>query len=153
MTNGTAGLAQTQPLRPLDTRIPFLATRAAVQLDNLILKRTKSVEAIARLGASLRETATVSASAVSKKALVDPLAIRILRLVSQQAVKDAPTAPDDLVRQAKDNGDKLVAAAAGTATDDELRMLRTYCLALSRALASFQQSRQEHLKPLHRIRR
>ena len=97
--------------------------------------------------------ATAGTLAVSKKALVDPLAIRILRLVSQQAVKDAPTAPDDLLRQAKDNGDKLVAAAAGTATDDELKMLRTYCLALSRALASFQQSRQEHLKPLNRIRR
>lgn len=152
MIEGDTGL-QAQPLRPLDTRIPFLATRAAVQLDNLILKKKKSVEAIERLGASLRETATTSASAVSKKALIDPIAIRILRLVSQQAVKDAPTAPDDLVKQAKENGDKLVAAAAGAATDDELRMLRTYCLTLSRALASFHQSRQENLKPLNRVRR
>ncbi|HLK15195.1 MAG TPA: hypothetical protein VKT78_10345 [Fimbriimonadaceae bacterium] len=153
MTEGTATLEQTQTLRPLDTRIPVLATRAAVQLDNLILQKNKSVEAIRRLGASLRETAAATASAVSKKALIDPVAIRILRVVSEHALKTAPTTAADLVQQAKENGEKLLAAADGRVGADDLKLLRAYCLALSRAVASFHQLRQDSLKPLHRLRR
>jgi hypothetical protein len=143
--------ATPQPFRPLDTRIPFLATRAAVQLDNLIARKNKSVEAIERLGASLSETADATAGAVAKKRLVDPFAVRILRMAGQPLTKEASA--DELVRQAKEKASKLTAAAAGKATKDDLRMLRAYCLALSRALSSFHQTRQDHLKPLHRIRR
>jgi hypothetical protein len=137
--------------RSLDSGVPFLAMRAAVQLDNLILKKTKSVDAVETLGARLVEIANATASVASKKAIIDPVAIRILRMVNQHARKEAPIGSEELVLQAKENGTKLIAAAARQSTDDELTTLRTYCLALSRTLASFYQSRQDNLKPLRRI--
>lgn len=110
-----------------------LASRAAIELDNLMLKRPTSLEAAQRLAARLSER--IPSTPASK--IPDIATVVALRraLIETPGFTEATTL-DELVK----NAAQVTGLLSKAGPEVDLKLLRTFCVALSREATAAQRS-------------
>jgi hypothetical protein len=143
-------------LQALDSDLPLLASRAAIQLDDLILKKRTKTDAIQQLAEYLaNSTKEVNGSGV-RQSLMDPSTAEVLR----RALEDSRGQGEfktigELVHEAWLMAEGMRHPDASRDTDEErpsLDRLKRFCVALSRQASSFRQSVYD-VRPAHRFRK
>ena len=136
-------------LRALDPDLPFLAARAAVELDNLILNQPTSLDSVKQI-ASLLQGSTTLAAGGQRKSLMDPATVDLVgRAIIAQG--DQVMTITALAEVAARIADEL----ASTEQDPKrnlLEKMRTFCVALSREASAYMSPEIETESP-HPFRR
>jgi hypothetical protein len=122
--------------------LAWVACQAATELDNLLLGRAVSIDAVKGLSSALSASVAVGTGAAAPASLIDPTTTVVLT----RALRDSDPQLtgknlDDLVRVTVHLVDQLRQAAepANARTTDDLntlRGLRAFCLAVSRHAAA-----------------
>ena len=143
-----------QVVQSLESALPAVASRAAVQLDNLRLGRSQTLEAVARLADILH---AMRASREESK-YIDPSQA----IVVNRAIRDASILPeflstlDQIVEEAGKLRDRLTRITQSPevleSDTTELEALINFCVALSKQAASLERPPEE-MKPGHPFRR
>src|SRR5262245_18402821 len=118
--------------------LPSVACQAAIELDTLLLGRTKDLPSVAELSRRLSEEVPPVLDLNSPLSLVDPSTVVALHGTIEESRLAAPS--DDIIVLTQDAGEivrRLKAVsddpAAARASDlEELRKLKEFCLILSR---------------------
>lgn len=113
-----------------------LACQAALEFDNLILKRSSQLNAASELFAQIRQRVTDVAQPASASSLLDPTTAVVLN----RAVKDVSGPTDGQLEQLLVQIREMSEIVTGLTTADpsaeknvvQLGKLRTFCLAVSR---------------------
>lgn len=123
-------------LNSFDSNVPLLAIEAANELDELIVGRGKSLDAVARLTALVQHSG-------DPKSFLDSGAVAVFseaigEIDGPQQVKTI----DELIARLKTIAGDLNLAKAALAQNDpaQLQKLRAFCLALAASAASFRNS-------------
>ncbi|RJR46232.1 MAG: hypothetical protein C4576_11115 [Desulfobacteraceae bacterium] len=151
MGNASALPERVKGLHALDPDLPFLASEAAVDLDNLLSDRSRELTAIRQLAEQLKNSISLSMPS-QPRALMDPATLTIVGDAMLQVVEEK--------RDSKI--ENLLALAAVMAehllSDDPaknrkgLEQARDFCVALSRAATIYRKSILD-LRPQHPFRR
>jgi hypothetical protein len=139
-------------LRVLDLELPFLASEAAIDIDNLISNRSKELTSIRLLADQLRNSIEISSTGEPPRSLMDPATLTILgEAVARAAGEGYSKKVDDLLTAA-------VKISTELSSDDpiknikELERARDFCVALSTAVIAYHKSISD-LSPQHPFRR
>lgn len=139
-------------LRARDPNLPLLASQAAIELDNLILKKSTELCATRQLGALLSKSFEAEAGAPSHRSLSDPGTMTVVSHALSKSTLAVPVHTiNDLVREAAKAAAKLQNTVV-TADRESLEFARSFCAALSECAASYLQSRYAQV-PTHPYRR
>jgi len=110
-------------LRALDPDLSFVASQAAIELDNLLLGKGGRLDAVSRLASYLRESTGGIVGVAEKKHLMDPQTIdlvsRAIDASGGQVVKTIDELMSEAWRIAKELG-----AAKGGGGEEEIERLR-----------------------------
>jgi hypothetical protein len=150
MTIAEATISSNQGLRALDTDLPFLASEAAVDLENILSGRGTQLAAIQCLAARLKNSIELSNSGGPPKALMDPATLTVLGEAVAQTAASATNVNDVLAEAAKIASD--LSAPESSRKREELVRARDFCVALSKAAASYRRAIRD-LRPPHPFRR
>jgi len=142
----------------LERDLPSLACRAAVELDNLNLGRSSSLENVQKLSRSLKESLPEVADFASPSSLFDPT----MAIVVNGAISDTRQAEPirqmakllDETKNITDRFENLLRDPTEFCRTslDEVKTLRSFCLALSKRAFAFKGPRQSRT-PQHPFRR
>jgi hypothetical protein len=142
--------SSTEALRALDPDLPFLASEAAVDIENLLANKSPSLSAVRKLAQRLRSAIEPARGGTPPRSLMDPATLTVVaEAVAQSATQ--PLTLDDLLAQA----DKIAASLSRqnlTEVRNELTNARDFCVALSRAAVAYRESIYD-LRPSHPYRR
>lgn len=139
-------------LRALDLDLPFLATEAAIDIDNLISNRSKEMTSIRLLAEKLRNSVEVHSTGEPPSSLMDPATLTILgEAVARAAGEGYSKKVDDLLTEAFNIGTEL-SSADPTKDIKALERARDFCVALSTAVVAYHKSISD-LTPQHPFRR
>ncbi len=142
----------------LENDLASIACQAAIELDDLILRRGQSSESIRRLLNRLSESISTSEGTKVAGFLIDPTAAVVVNRAISEAGSVQPACKfEQLVRNTEGLTEQLGKVVANPesfrdADEDSLRKLRTFCLALSRH-ASAEGHRNRERVPQHPYRR
>lgn len=139
-----------QALRALDPDLPFLASEAAVDLDNLLSHRARNLDAIRRLADRLNHSIEASRTGATRS-LMDPATLNLLGVAMAQTRTYPSEKVEDVLSQTAKIASRL-ATVETTQDTTELEQDRDFCVALSEAAASYRRSIQD-LRPQHPFRR
>ena len=130
-----------------DPALAFLAARAAVELDQLTDGRSSGSEALRQVADLLKEMAVSGRSTTRRRAL-DPVTLDLLEEVSREMdPATVPTSSSKLLHETDAIADRLFAVSKGNPVKrKDLKFLRTYCVALTRALTAERNSHVESLR-------
>jgi hypothetical protein len=141
-------------LRALDSDIPLLATRAAIELDRLLADDNIGLTNVGKLASLLQESQIVNSA--TKNTLLDPATLTVMnRAITEADLGRGIIKVEDLIKKAYEIANKLAASEDELSKDsykDELRKLKKFCMALSNLSASYRQSLfgNNTLQPNHR---
>jgi len=136
----------------LDSKLPWLASNAAVELDLLINGEQADLEAVKQLGQRLRQTLDKPEPNQPARGLqVDTETETILGQAFAQAGEDPSTILDQLMQRTEEISEQLSSAETGS-EPQALELLRAFCLALSQSAAAYRQSFTD-VRPPHPYRR
>ena len=139
-------------LRVLDFDLPFLASEAAIDIDNLLSNRSKELTAMRLLADQLRNSIEISSSGKPHRALMDPATLTILgEAVARAAGEGYAQNVDDLLVDVVKIGTEL-SSDDPTKNFKELERARDFCVALSMAVVAYHKS-ISNLSPQHPFRR
>jgi len=139
-------------LRVLDLDLPFLATEAAIDIDNLLAKRSIEFTAIRLLADQLRNSIEISTTGEPPRSLMDPATLTILgEAVARAAGEGYSKKVDDLLTEAVKISREL-SSDEPTRNLKELERARDFCVALSTAVVAYHKSISD-LTPQHPFRR
>lgn len=139
-------------LRVLDLDLPFLASEAAIDIDNLLSNRSKEVTAIRLLADQLRNSIEISSSGEPLRSLMDQATLTILgEAVARTAGEAYSKKVDDLLSEAVKISKEL-SSDEPTRNPKELERARDFCVALSTAVVAYHKSISD-LTPQHPFRR
>jgi len=134
-------------LDAFESDLRSIACRAAIELDNLILRRGNGLHGLGRLVSTIEESFT----SIEKPASPDSLLNPTTAVVMNSAIRDSFAAEplksiQELVERAKGIVGQLrrvldAPDAFRTERPDELTRMRTFCLALSKRASALQPSR------------
>lgn len=123
--------------------LPFLALRAAIDLDNLIGKRSEDLKAVNQLVEIISQELVLSASEITSMAQLNPATAVVLNYaIDDSKISTAQTKITELIRETKQIINKLREVVENTQKGlkeepKNLEQLKSFCLALSkRALDS-----------------
>ncbi len=139
-----------QRLRVLDSDLPFLASEAAIDIDNLLSDRAKDFTAMRRLAELLNNSLDIESSA--PRSLMDPATLIVVggavaEAIATQSLKKIEDLLHGAVKIAKS-----LSSEDPTASPSELEQARDFCLALARAAVTYRKSIND-LRPAHPLRR
>jgi len=142
-----------QSLRALDPNLPFLASEAAVDIENLLAHRCEDLKAIRTLANRLKnsiEAGTVGSPHL--RSLMDPATLTILNEAVAEVFKSASLQRvEDLLGEAAKMASLLSSADPKNISAD-LEKARDFCVALSRAAVAYRRSIKD-LRPSHPFRK
>jgi hypothetical protein len=142
--------SSTETLRALDPDLPFLASEAAVDIENLLANNSPSLDAVRKLALRLRSAIEPAHGGIPPRSLMDPATLTVVaEAVAQSAAQ--PLSIDGLLAHA----DKIAASLSQhdlTEVRNELTSARDFCVALSRAAVAYRESIYD-LRPSHPYRR
>jgi hypothetical protein len=135
-----------------------LASRAAVELDHVVLGRLARAEglpAVTRLANSLRDWSDVNQPAAPDSALNPTTAVVLHRALNEYTGHQAPTHLQEILEKAAEVTERLRLVATQPASHDpgEVIRLRTFCIDLSKqALAALRSPYDDPQHSFHRLR-
>jgi hypothetical protein len=139
-------------LRVLDLELPFLASEAAIDIDNLLSNRSREFTAIRQLADQLRNSIEISATGEPPRSLMDPATLTILgEAVARSAGEGYSKKVEDLLSAAVKISGEL-SSDDPTKDRKELERARDFCVALSTAVVAYHKSISD-LSPQHPFRR
>jgi len=140
-------------LRAMDPDLPFLASRAAIELDAVLRGQDVGLEALRLLAEQLRNTVVTGSSNGGPRSLIDPATLTVLGdAVNRSSSPDeAVVKIDDLIEKARKIADDLLGSTPST-RPEALAWARTFCVSLSESSASYCKSVHD-LHPEHPYRR
>lgn len=135
-------LESVQPSSHQTKDLAWLACQAATEIDNLILKRSQSLEAVRGLASTLTDPGSSLLQEGQQSSLIDPTTTVVLTRALRELTADTTeTRLRDLLRAAGKVVNRLVdvssrTASSGALDNEALTTLRSFCLALSRHAAA-----------------
>ena len=142
----------------LERDLPSLACRAAVELDNLGLGRSSGLESVRKLSLSLKKSLPEVADFASPSSLFDPtMAIVVNGAISDTKQAEPIRQMAELLGETKNITDRLENLLQDPdefcrTSLDQVKELRSFCLALSKRAFGFKRPRQSRT-PQHPFRR
>ncbi|MBA7515519.1 hypothetical protein ES705_07561 [subsurface metagenome] len=140
-------------LRVLDPDLPYLASEAAIEYDNLLLGRKSNFKSVYILAERIRNSFEIDRGNGATRSLMDPATLTVLG----EAINESQDQPKvnklaDLIKKAFSIADELLKNTNLKDNREELEWARTFCLALSRLAAAYHKSIFD-LRPQHPFRR
>lgn len=152
MSSTIAPSAGKSGLRVLDPDLPFLASEVAIDVDNMLLGISDDKTAMRKLANKLLQSTDPATAGGPPRSRMDMATLTVLgeaisEIVDMQSLKKV----EDLLAEASQIANVL--ASVNPQNDrDELERARNFCVALSRAAASYSESIRD-LRPSHPFRR
>jgi hypothetical protein len=119
------------PLQGLDPSLSFIASRAAIELDNLLLGLSDTLDAVQQLASRLKNSAEEVSGTSVKRNLMDPEAMCVFSQAFAQTQGHSVSTVDELANEAWRIASDLHQAKSD-ARRQTLEALRSFCVALSR---------------------
>jgi hypothetical protein len=142
-------------LHALDPELPFLASEAAVDIDNLLSGSSMEDESVRRLAGMLNNSLKEDVSENSLKSFMDmdPATVTILgtAVIDSSSEKVSLQKVDDLLDKASQFA-KLLSRENLLENRGELEKARDFCIALSRSVVAYRKSIYD-LRPSHPFRK
>ena len=136
-------------LQVMDPDLPYLASEAAVDIDNLIDRSSEDLNAILRLANKLKNSIEVEDLSKPPKSLMDPITLTIVGEAFTASRADASSDVNNLLNETKKIAGVL--ANATGQSEPELINARDFCIALSKATMAYTISISD-LQPSHPFR-
>ena len=142
---------KTTPLKILDPELPFLASKAAIELDNLILGKSIEFDSVHILATKLKNSFEIDNNNGMRRSLIDPTMLTLIG----DAINEIPEISK--VTNVKELVDKAMALANDLLEKEEkkkkkgLEWKRDFCVALSRLTSDYHKSKID-LRPSHPYR-
>ena len=133
------------PLQGLDPNLSFIASQAAIELDNLLLGTSKKLDAVHDLALRLKNSAEEISGSTTMRNLMDPQSIRVFSQAYTETQGESVSTIDELANKAWRIAGDLDEAKADPQRQT-LERLRSFCVALSR-IASAQRMAMMDRKP------
>jgi hypothetical protein len=170
MSLATSGKPEEGTLKVLSPDLPMLASQAAIELDNLILKKGSGLKAVKQLARLLTNSFGTSEEPVSQRAVPEPSTGAHEEPVVRRAVPDPSTVAvmsrafdtpgwgrpvktvSDLVEEAWGVASGLENAGSQINNKGEIARFRAFCAQLALSSARYLQSVAES-RPAHPFRR
>jgi hypothetical protein len=134
--------------------LAWVACQAASELDNLLLGRSASIDAVKGLTSALSSSVVSGSGSAAPASLVDPTTTVVLtRALRESEPNLHGRTIEDLIKATVNLVEQLRHVAPATTEDQQktLRVLRAFCLALSRHAAAVSPSPAN--RPEHPFRR
>lgn len=131
MSTATQDQRPQTPLLGRDPHLSFVASQAAIELDNLVLGISTKLDAVKQLAARLKNSTEAVTGSTAKRNLMDPQAIRVFSQAYEETQGESVTTIDELATKAWNIAGDLNDAKADP-TNQNLEKLRSFCVALSR---------------------
>ena len=126
-------------LSALDPGLPFLASQAAIELDNLLLGRDVELKAVKQLAERLDQSTGQVAGTESHRSLTDPATITLFnRAVVASGKLDVRTV-DELASEAGRIAHELQNSEEKS-DKGQIKYLRTFCTHLAQSALALEQS-------------
>jgi hypothetical protein len=141
MTEATLPPGHEQALSALDPRLSFLASQAAVELDNVLLGRIGNLEAVKQLGSRLQRSMGNQDQGREERTFFDAPTVSVLTDAISQLSVPVQTFPQ-LVSEAWQMATELQGFRGDVPPCDVngIARLRSFCLFLSQNARSYRQS-------------
>ena len=153
MATPSTEINEREQLRVVDPDLPFLASRAAIELDNLLLGRSKTLISVIALATRLRNSFRLDANGGSPRSLVDPATLTVLgEAINRSTVHPPLTSVEDLIKKACAIADDLTKKTDPKDDRESLIWARAFCVALSHLASAYHKSIFD-LRPPHPFRR
>lgn len=88
------------PLQGLDPNLSFIASQAAIELDNLILGTSKKLDAVHELALRLKNSAEEISGSTTMRNLMDPQSIRVFSQAYTETQGESVSTIDELANKA-----------------------------------------------------
>lgn len=152
MSSTMAPSTGTSGLRVLDPDLPFLASEVAIDVDNMLLGISDDRTAMRGLANKLLQSTDTASAGSPPRSRMDMATLTVLGeaisvVVDIQCLKKV----EDLLAKASQIA-KVLVSENPLDNPDELERARDFCVALSRAAASYSESIRD-LRPSHPFRR
>ena len=152
MSSTLAQSQSSQRLRVLDPDLPTLALEAAIDIDKLLSNKTQNLTAMKRLAEQLKDSIQVGIADGPPRSLMDPATLNVLGEAIAEVMKsESLHRIEDFLGKAARIAE-LLSIESPTDNQDELKQVRNFCLALSRAVMAYHKSILD-LRPSHPFRR
>jgi hypothetical protein len=127
-------------LQVLDPELPFLASDAAIELDNALSGIRSEFQAVKRIGRLLQSSFTVVDCASQPRSLVDPATLTVLGDAINQTPKgQRVTTMEELIKEACSIANQLT-DPEDDESEDQIKWARDFCVALSRKTIAYRSS-------------
>lgn len=145
----------TSVIRATDPNLPFLASKAAIELDKMVRGVSVDTTSIHELSSILRSSFETDESNGGFRSRMDAATLTVLgQAVNQSRTGQQIVQMDKIVEMAVTVADKMLNGANGKLREDtdSLEWARDFCVALSRCAAAYRKSLMD-LRPSHPFRR
>lgn len=143
-------------LRALDADLPFLSSRAAIELDNVVLGRPTELSSVKALVRRLSNSFEPIHETATPRSLMDPATLTVVsRAISGSQWTSKLTTVDQLVTEAWNLTSSMKKSSEDRTSTPEkqvLERMRDFCVALSKCAASYRKTIHA-ARPVHRYRR
>ncbi len=139
----------------LTPSLSYLASRAAIELDNLIQGKgsTQGSSAIDELIKALSDSPLFSLEEGTRNSLADPGSVELLNRTFGRLAGEAPPRTLQALSEKAREVVEALARASSPAEPEVLVRMRDFCLALSQAARISSQAKHEDLRPRHPYRK
>ncbi len=139
-------------LRALDPDLPFLASEAAIDIEILLSGGQEDLSKLRDLAERLKNSIDEKAEEGRHRSLMDQATLSVLgEAVAESRISPEWQRVEELISEAIDLS-KLLSKENLKENEDDLKRARDFCVALSRAAASYRKSIQ-NWRPSHPFRR
>jgi hypothetical protein len=148
MSYALAAPQSNHALRALDPDLPFLASEAAIDIDNVLSNGPKDSRATRALYDLLKNSIDLGNTDAPPRSLMDPATLTVLGEAVAEARRASLQSVEDLLGEAAKIAESLLNEHP---TRPELEQARDFCLALSRAAVAYRKSIRD-MRPSHPYR-
>ncbi len=155
MTEATVADKTREVLCVLDPDLAFLASDAAIELDNYLANRSSDITAVVKLATRLKNSIQISDGGSAPTSLMDPATLTVLSEAVRLSLGNTQiTSVDELITHASKIADGVIAGTKRRKRKNrrDLQWTRAFCVALSRCAAAYRKSIHD-LRPQHPYRR
>ncbi len=141
-------------LKISDPDLPFLASEAAIDIDNMLTKNSYDFNAIHLLAERLKNSIQFDAPNASSHSLMDPATLSVLGEAVAKSTRKTNNSHkiDNLLKEAAKIAD-LLSKETPIEDREELEKVREFCVALSRAALAYRKSIRDIITRPHPFRR
>lgn len=151
MATLSGAVASLNALPMFEFDLSSLASRAAIEIDNLILGQSKEQNSIKKLAKKLKESIHDSYSGAECRFLTNPTAVTIMGRAINKGAPNKISSVDEIIKQAQLITD-ILNKPMSSSDRPQLEEIRSFCIALSISAASHRVSAVDK-RPKHPFRK